>query len=50
MSRVFFTDRDLGKRFAEILRAAGLAGERDRQNFSHDSPGRGGGEGGRERG
>jgi hypothetical protein len=28
MSRVFFTDRDLGKRFPEILRIAGLSVER----------------------
>lgn len=36
MSRVFFTDRDLGKRFPEILRAAGLTVERHSDHFAHD--------------
>ena len=38
MSRVFFTDRDLGKRFPEILRAAGLNVERHADHFEHDCP------------
>jgi hypothetical protein len=38
MSRVFFTDRDLGKRFPEILRSAGLAVERHADHFAHDCP------------
>lgn len=33
MSRVFFTDRDLGKRFPQILRAAGLHVERHADHF-----------------
>ncbi|HEY8012208.1 MAG TPA: hypothetical protein VIE67_14550 [Rudaea sp.] len=37
MKRVFFTDRDLGKRFPEILRAAGLAVERHADHFAADS-------------
>jgi hypothetical protein len=36
MNRVFFTDRDLGKRFPEILRAAGLTVERHADHFAHD--------------
>ena len=35
---VFFTDRDLGKRFPEILRAAGLTVERHADHFAHDCP------------
>lgn len=38
MTPVFFTDRDLGKRFPEILRAAGLAVERHSDHFPHDCP------------
>lgn len=38
MSPVFFTDRDLGKRFPEILRAAGLTVERHADHFVHDCP------------
>lgn len=38
MSRVFFTDRDLGKRFPEILAAAGLRVERHADHFAHDCP------------
>lgn len=38
MSRVFFTDRDLGKRFPEILSAAGLQVERHADHFTHDCP------------
>lgn len=33
MSRVFFTDRDLGTRFPEILRSAGLSVERHTDHF-----------------
>lgn len=33
MSRVYFTDRDLGKRFPEILAAAGLTVERHHELF-----------------
>ena len=38
MSRVYFTDRDLGKRFPEILAAAGLAVERHHDHFPPDGP------------
>lgn len=38
MSRVFFTDRDLGKQFPEILRSAGLTVERHAEHFAHDCP------------
>lgn len=38
MSRVFFTDRDLGKRFPDILRAAGLTVECHADHFPHDCP------------
>ena len=34
---VFFTDRDLGKKFPEILRAGGLAVERHADRFRHDT-------------
>jgi hypothetical protein len=34
---MFFTDRDLGKQFAEILRAAGLTVERHDDHFSPDT-------------
>lgn len=36
MSRVYFTDRDLGKRFPEILAAAGLTVERHHDLFPPD--------------
>jgi hypothetical protein len=36
LSRVWFTDRDLGKRFPEILSAAGLNVERHRDLFRPD--------------
>ena len=36
MNRVFFTDRDLGNQFPDILIAAGLTVERHRDHFSHD--------------
>lgn len=38
MSRVFFTDRDLGKRFPEILSAAGLHVERHADHFPPGCP------------
>ena len=38
MTPVFFTDRDLGKRFPDILRAAGLTVERHADHFAHDCP------------
>lgn len=37
MKHVFFTDRDLGTRFPEILRSAGLAVERHRDHFAPDA-------------
>ncbi len=38
MSFVYFTDRDLGKRFPEILKSGGLAVERHGDHFAHDTP------------
>lgn len=38
MNPVFFTDRDLGKRFPAILRDAGLTVERHADHFAHDCP------------
>lgn len=38
MTPVFFTDRDLGKRFPEILSAAGLRVERHADHFPPDCP------------
>jgi len=38
VSHVFFTDRDLGKRFPEILSAAGLKIERHADHFAADCP------------
>ena len=38
MSRVYFTDRDLGKRFPDILSAAGLAVESHHQLFEPAGP------------
>jgi hypothetical protein len=38
VNRVFFTDRDLGKRFPEILSASGLRVERHADHFAHDCP------------
>lgn len=35
---VFFTDRDLGKKFPEILRGAGLKVERHADHFRQDTP------------
>lgn len=38
MRRTYFTDRDLGKRFGEILKAAGLTIERHADHFADDTP------------
>ena len=38
MSVVFFTDRDLGLQFPQILRDAGLTVERHADHFPHDCP------------
>lgn len=38
MSRVFFSDRDLGRKFAEILREAGLNVARHADHFAYDCP------------
>lgn len=38
MSRTYFTDRDLGNRFGEILKGAGLTVERHADHFAHDTP------------
>ena len=38
MTFVFFTDRDLGTRFPEILKGAGLALERHADHFRPDCP------------
>jgi hypothetical protein len=38
VSRVFFTDRDLGKQFPARLREAGLAVERHADHFAADAP------------
>lgn len=38
MSRVFFTDRDLGNRFPDILAASGIAVERHAAHFPPDCP------------
>ena len=38
MSRVFFTDRDLGKQFPNILAAAGLKVERHADHFKPECP------------
>jgi hypothetical protein len=37
LSFVYFTDRDLGKRFPEILRSAGLTVERHDDHFAPDA-------------
>jgi hypothetical protein len=36
--RIYFTDRDLGKRFGEILKSGGLTIERHADHFAHDTP------------
>ena len=38
MSFVYFTDRDLGKRFPEILKSGGLTVEPHADHFAHDTP------------
>jgi hypothetical protein len=38
LSRIFFTDRDLGKRFPEILAAAGMTVEKHHDLFAPDGP------------
>jgi hypothetical protein len=38
LSRGYFTDRDLGKRFPEILRPSGLNVERHADHFAPDTP------------
>ena len=38
MTFVYFTDRDLGNRFPEILRSAGLAVEQHKDHFASDAP------------
>src|SRR5436190_9605130 len=38
VSRTYFTDRDLGKRFGEILKAGGLNVERHADHFAPDTP------------
>ena len=38
MSLVYFTDRDLGKQFPEILRSNGLTVERHADHFAPDTP------------
>jgi hypothetical protein len=38
LSHVFFTDRDLGKQFAGILKADGLLVERHDEHFAADAP------------
>jgi PIN like domain len=38
LSFVYFTDRDLGKAFPEILRSNGLTVERHRDHFAHNTP------------
>jgi PIN like domain len=35
---VYFTDRDLGKRFPESLRSGGLTVERQADHFTPDAP------------
>jgi PIN like domain len=38
LSFVYFTDRDLGKRFPEILKSGGLTVERHADHFAHNTP------------
>ena len=35
---VFFTDRDLGKAFPDVLKASGIAVEPHHEHFRHDTP------------
>ena len=37
MTRIYFTDRDLGKRFGEILKSGGLTVERHDDHFAPDT-------------
>jgi hypothetical protein len=37
LSPVYFTDRDLGRQFPDILEKAGLAVERHDEHFAHDA-------------
>jgi hypothetical protein len=38
LTHVYFTDRDLGKQFGEILSSSGLTVERHSDHFAHDTP------------
>lgn len=38
MTRVYFTDRDLGKGFGKILKSAGVTVERHADHFAPDTP------------
>jgi hypothetical protein len=38
LTRVYFTDRDLGKQFGEILKSGGLTVERHGDHFAPDTP------------
>jgi len=38
VSHVFFTDRNLGRKFGQVLRAAGLTVEQHGDHFAHDCP------------
>jgi hypothetical protein len=38
LTRVYFTDRDLGKQFGEILKTGGLTVERHADHFAPDTP------------
>jgi len=38
LSHVYFTDRDLGRRFPEILKTAGLQVEQHRDHFAPNAP------------
>lgn len=38
MTRVYFTDRDLGKQFGAILTSGGFTVERHADHFAHDTP------------
>jgi hypothetical protein len=38
LTRIYFTDRDLGKRFGEILKTGGLTVERHDDHFAPDTP------------
>jgi hypothetical protein len=38
LTRVYFTDRDLGKQFGAVLMAGGLTVERHADHFAHNTP------------